>query len=90
MALFLGCCYRFFVSGDNLKRAAVLHTTTYCGSVELACIKLKVPVLSVSENPVNHGFTLLTVSQSLLEEKVLQIFVVGVLSSEGYVLIVLL
>ena len=62
-------CDIVFCSGDNLKRAAVLNTSTYCGSVELACIKLKVPILSVSDNSVNHGFTLQTVSQCLLEEK---------------------
>ena len=56
--------------GENLKKAAVIHTTPYCASVEKACLNLKVPILSVTENPVNHGYTLLSVSQGLLEETI--------------------
>ena len=56
--------------GENLKRAAVIHTTPYCASVEKACLSLKVPILSVTESSVNHSFTLLSVSQGLLEETI--------------------
>ena len=56
--------------GENLKKAADIHTTPYCASVEKACLNLRVPILSVTENPVNHSFTLLSVSQGLLEETI--------------------
>ena len=45
----------------------MIHTTPYCGSLERACIKLKVPVLSITDNQVNHTYTVMTVGNALME-----------------------
>eukprot|EP00435_Cladocopium_sp_Y103_P038406 s2591_g10.t1 len=55
-------------SGDNVKYAAVVHTTPYCGSLERACMKMKIPVLSITDNQVNHTYTVLTVGSALMED----------------------
>lgn len=52
-------------SGD--KKTAVIHTTGYCGAVEKACLSMGIPVLSISDNQVYHGYTLMTVGNMLLE-----------------------
>lgn len=53
--------------GEHVQHAAVIHTTTYCGSVEKACLRMKIPVLSITDSAVNHTHTVLSVAHELME-----------------------
>ena len=53
--------------GRQVAKSVVIHSTAYCGSLEKACLALGIPVLSISEIPVNHGFACTVVANGLLE-----------------------
>ena len=55
-------------AGDRSKRTVLINTTPYCASVEKACIKLHVPVLSITDNSINHSYTSLSIRNKLLLE----------------------
>lgn len=48
----------------------MVHTTAYCGSLERACLKEGIPILSISSSPVHHAFTSTTVANKLIEDRV--------------------
>ncbi|CAJ1354535.1 unnamed protein product [Effrenium voratum] len=56
----------------KLKRAVVIHTTAYCGSLERACVQLGVPVWSLTDNSVCHSYAAMTVANMLLQAGPLQ------------------
>ena len=55
------------LSGENIKKAAVVHSTAYDGAVERACLSMGIPVMSVSDAAVHHSYTLMTIANKLLE-----------------------
>lgn len=61
---------KFTVSGDRDKRTVIIHTSPYCGSVERACLKLSIPVLSVTDCNINHAYTVMSVRNKLLLDRV--------------------
>lgn len=55
-------------SGDDTRKAAVVHSTAYDGTLERACLKLEIPVLSVTDAMICYNYTLQSISNFLLEE----------------------
>eukprot|EP00438_Fugacium_kawagutii_P002612 Skav201663 [mRNA] locus=scaffold641:262503:266404:- [translate_table: standard] len=53
--------------GSHIASAAVVHTTAYDGMVERACLEHKMPVLSVTDQPTNHSFAMVSIANMLLE-----------------------
>eukprot|EP00435_Cladocopium_sp_Y103_P068767 s95_g32.t1 len=52
----------------NSGNAAVVHTTAYDGMVERACLRLKIPVLSVTDQQIQHTFACQSISAKLLAD----------------------
>lgn len=46
----------------------MVHTSCYCGSFEKACLKLEIPMISIAESPITHGFAVSAVANGLLED----------------------
>ena len=55
------------LTGEHIKKCAVVHSTAYDGAIERACINLGVPVMSVTDTQVHYSYTLMTIANKLLE-----------------------
>ena len=55
-------------SGTSIATGAVLNTTAYDGMLERACLKLSLPVLSVTDQAVCHSFSVMAISNMLMNE----------------------
>ena len=67
------CCFlgrNYFVTnpGDATSKATVVHTTAYDGTLERACLKLEIPVMSVTDVMICYNYTLQSIMNFLLEE----------------------
>ena len=51
-----------------MSKAAVVHTTAYDGTLERACLKLEIPVMSVTDAMICYNYTLHSITNFLLEE----------------------
>lgn len=45
-----------------------MHTTAYCGSLERSCLKLGIPILSVTDNQSNYTYCMATSADALLQQ----------------------
>lgn len=57
-----------WLQGTRLKRAVVIHTTAYDGTLERAAFKLGVPCLSLTDSQVNHTYAVTTTANMMLQD----------------------